>query len=114
VFIFGITLEEGHLKICPPRERDEWIMPMLVRLGYTATELLRLNWVRVHQKVLFLSDVMDARGTVINKRYEKMHTNGEKWSRFSFPWQFPPKKDFWLWRHTLLQLQYARSSPTLG
>jgi hypothetical protein len=30
-------------------------------------------------------DVMDARGTVINKRYEHMRTNGEKWSRFSFP-----------------------------
>jgi hypothetical protein len=30
VFIFGITLEEGCLKIFPPREWDEWIMPMLV------------------------------------------------------------------------------------
>jgi hypothetical protein len=71
VFIFGITSEEGRLKIYPPRERDEWIMPMLVQLGYTATELLRLNRVRVHQEVLFLSDVMDARGTAIDKRYEK-------------------------------------------
>jgi hypothetical protein len=30
VFIFGITLEEGRLKICSSREWDEWIMPMLV------------------------------------------------------------------------------------
>jgi hypothetical protein len=82
-------LEEGHLKICPPRERDEWIMHMLVQLGYTALELLQLNWVRVHQEVLYLSDVMDARGTVINKCYEHMRTNGE---RFSFPLQSPPKK----------------------
>jgi hypothetical protein len=71
VFIFGIILVEGCLKICPPREQDEWIMPMLVGLGYTATELLQSNWVRVHQEMLFLSDVMDARGPVINKRYEK-------------------------------------------
>jgi hypothetical protein len=90
------------------------VMPLLVQLGYTAMELLQLNWVRVHQEVLFLSDVMDARGTVINKRYEQMRTNGEKWSRFSFPWHSPPKKDFWLWRPALLQLRYARSSPTLG
>jgi hypothetical protein len=69
-------------------------MPMLVRLGYTATELLQLNRVRVHQEVLFLLDVMDARGTVINKRYEIMRTTGEKWSRFSFPWQSPQKKTF--------------------
>ncbi len=114
VFIFGITLEEGHLKICPPREWDEWIMPMLVQLGYTALELLRLNQVKVHQEVLFLSDVMDARGTVINKCYEHMRTNGEKWSRFSFPWQSPLKKDFWLWRQALLQLWYECSSPMLG
>jgi hypothetical protein len=104
VFIFGITLEGGRLKICPPREWYEWIMPMLVQLGYTATELLRLNQVRVHQEVLFLLDVMDARGTVIDKHYEQMRTNGEKWSRFSFPWQSPPKKEFQLWRHALLQL----------
>jgi hypothetical protein len=114
VFIFGIILEEGRLKICPHREQDEWIMPMLVRLGYTAPELLQLNRVRVHQEVLFLSDVMDARGTVIDKCYEQTRTNGEKWSRFSFPWQSPPKKDFRLWRHTLLLLRYAHSSPTLG
>ncbi len=114
VFIFGITLEEGCPKICPPREWDKWIMPMLVRLGYTAPELLQLNRVRVHQEMLFLLDVMDARETVIDKRYEQMHTDGEKWSRFSFPWQSPPKKDFWLWRQALLQLRYARSSPTLG
>jgi hypothetical protein len=114
VFIFGITLEEGRLNICPPRERDEWIMPMLVRLGCTALELLRLNQVRVHQEVLFLSDVMGARGTVIDKRYEYMRNGGEKWSRFSFPWQSLPKKGFRLWRQALLQLRYARSSPTLG
>jgi hypothetical protein len=53
VFIFGITLEEGHLKICPPREQDEWIMLMLVQLGYTVLELLQLNRVRVHQECYF-------------------------------------------------------------
>ena len=103
VFIFG-----------PPREQDEWTMPMLVRLGYTAMELLRLNRVRVHQEVLFLLDVMDARGTVIDKHYEQKRTNSEKWSRFSFPWQSLPKKDFHVWRQALLQLRYERSSPTLG
>ncbi len=114
VFIFSITLEEGRLKICPPREQDEWIMPTQVQLGYTAPELLRLNLVRVHQEVLFLLDVIDARGTVIDKRYEQMCTNSEKWSRFSFPRQSPPKKDFRLWRHALLQLRYACSSPMLS
>ncbi len=72
------------------------VMPLLVQLGYTAMELLQLNWVRVYQEVLFLLDVMDARGTVINKCYEQKRTNGEKWSRFSFPRQAPPKKDFWI------------------
>ncbi len=114
VFIFGITLEEGCPKIHPPKEQDEWILPMLVQLGYTALELLQLNRVRVHQEVLFLLDVMNARGAVIDKCYEHMCTDGEKWSRFSFPWQSLPKKDFHVWRQALLQLRYERSSPTLG
>ncbi len=44
-FIFGITLEEGKLNILPPRERDEWLMPLLCKMNFTPDELLRLNLV---------------------------------------------------------------------
>jgi hypothetical protein len=36
VFSFGIILEEGKLLIAPPRERNEWLMPLLCKLGYSS------------------------------------------------------------------------------
>jgi hypothetical protein len=70
LFLFGIVLEKGQQQIAPLRERDEWLMPLLYKLGYYSAKLLRLNRVRMYQEVLFLSDIMDARGTVVDKQYE--------------------------------------------
>ena len=78
-FIFGITLEEGKLNILPPQERDEWLMPLLCKMNFSPDELPRLNRVRSHQEVLFLSDVMDAGGKVIDKRYESRQPELEHW-----------------------------------
>jgi hypothetical protein len=70
VFLFGIVLEEGKLQIVPPRECNEWLMPLMCKLGYSSAGFLRLNRVRVYQEVLFLLGVMNARGTVVDKQYE--------------------------------------------
>jgi hypothetical protein len=113
-FIFGIILEEGKLNILPPRERDEWLMPLLCKMNFTPDELLRLNRVRSHQEVLFLSDVMDAGGKAIDKKYERRRPELEHWSTYRFPRQRPPDKDFRIWRRAIYQLRYVRSSPTLG
>ena len=113
-FIFGITLEEGKQHIVPPRERDEWLMPLLCKMNFTPDDLLQLNRVRLHQEVLFISDVMDARGTIIDKRYDLRRPDLEHWSTYKFPRQRPPNKDFRFWRRAIYQLRYVRSSPTLG
>ncbi len=41
--MFGITMEITQMDLMPPRKGDEWLMAVLVRLGYTPTKLLRLN-----------------------------------------------------------------------
>jgi hypothetical protein len=69
-FLFGIHFKEGKLKLQPPREGDEWLMLLLIRCGFNAAKLVQLNRVHIHQQVLFYSNVMDARGTVLNKRYK--------------------------------------------
>ena len=113
-FIFGICFEEGRLKIGPPRTGDEWLMRMFLRMGFTEAELIRLNRVRIHQQVLFYSDVMDARGTVVDKRYLVPRRADESWSLYKFPREQPPPKDFRLWSHALLQLRTVRQTLPLG
>jgi hypothetical protein len=53
----------------PPWEQDSWLMKELDRLDYSDKELQRLNRVRLHQQVLYLSDVMDASGRALDRKY---------------------------------------------
>jgi hypothetical protein len=58
VFLFSINMKISQLDVRPPCEGDEWLMAVLVCLGYTVTELLCLDWVWIHQQVLFLSGML--------------------------------------------------------
>lgn len=114
VCLLGIVIEEGKIEIFPPQERDEWLMPLFCKLDYTPAELIRLNRVRQHQEVLFLSDIMGARGTIVDKKYTHRRLEEERWSKYRFPTQNPPPKDFRLWQRALVQLRHVRSSRNLG
>jgi hypothetical protein len=54
--------------------------------------------------VLYLSDVLDAGGKCINKRYLERREQEEKWSTLIFPKENPPRRDFRLWRKALLSI----------
>ena len=110
VFLFGVVVIEGKLKVKPPRENDEWLMPVLWKLHFSEPELARLNRVRLHQQVLFVSDVMDAGGRAVDPRYLIKRAEGACWSSFRFPAQKVPNKDIRLWRKALQQLRYVRTS----
>ena len=84
-----------------PRENDNWIMLIFVENGYKGVELARLNRVRLHQQVLFLSDVLDSSGRILEKKYLQKRDGADKWSAFVFPKQSPSRKDFNLWRQAL-------------
>ncbi len=103
-FLFGITVEISQLDLTPPCKGDEWLMAVLVHLGYTATELLWLNQVRIHHQVLFVSGAMDAWGNVLDKRYWTQRLRDENWSLVKILEQALPKKDFNLWKRALKQL----------
>jgi hypothetical protein len=115
VWLFGIHIEEeGKLNLAPPCTGDEWLMPMFLCLGFNDAELLRLNRVQIHQQVLYYSDVMDARGTMVDKKYLTQRMHSENLSRFRFPMQQPPNKDFRLWERALLQLRHTCHTLPLG
>ena len=87
-----------------PRVGDKWLMLEFGKLGYSGVELERLNRVRIHQQVLFLSCVLGATGKELDERCLVKRRPDQKWSTIKFPNEKPPRKDFTLWRNALCQL----------
>ena len=110
VFLFGVVVIEGNLKVELPRQNDEWPMPVLRRLHFSEPELACLNWVRLHQQVLFVLDVMDAGGRALDQKYLNKQTEGDCWSSFRLLTQKVPNKDISLWRNALHQLRHVRTA----
>ena len=79
-------------------------MALLEAKGFTEDELGRLNRVRLHQQVLFLSCVLGASGKMLDRKYLKKRKDEELWSAVKFPVEKPPNKDFELWKTALRAL----------
>jgi hypothetical protein len=78
----------------------QWILQLC-----SVEDTKRLNWVRLHQQVLFYLDVIGAGGRSLDKKYLRERPILKKWSKMIFPVKRPPPKDFKLWRHILPQLR---------
>ena len=64
-----VKIELGSMAIQPPRgPNDFWLMKEVTRFC-SADEVKRINRVRLHQQVIFYSDVMDAGGRNFDKKY---------------------------------------------
>ena len=105
---YGGTIEVGNIKWGFTREGDEWIMNIFEECGYSLAELERLNRVRLHQQVIFWSDVLGANGKTIDRRYLSQRLQEEEWSTITFPQERPPRKDFKLWKEALVQARSHR------
>ena len=100
-----IEIELAQLPLQPPRERDSWLMAEFIRLNYDQHVLKKLNRVRIHQQVIFLSDVMDASGRVIDQTYLERQYHNEKGSKLIFPKEDPSDSDFRLWNVAIPQIR---------
>ena len=67
--MFGFKVEICELPLQFLRESDGWIMRAFSQLDFDKDELLRLNQVWCHQQVLFISDVFDASGRAVDRKY---------------------------------------------
>ena len=67
MFDIKVCLNDKFFKI--PRKGDKWLMQLFVAAGFSKDSLLRLNRVRVHQQVLFLSCILGASGKILDKKY---------------------------------------------
>jgi len=98
---FQLKLQLGKEIISPPRQHDQWLMAAFESAGYTLGDCKILNMVRLHQQVIFESDIFNADGTTINPRYLHPRGAGKKWSTLRFGKQRPPSSAFNLWRTAL-------------
>ncbi len=94
---FHFQLFVNHTLFQPPRERDRWMMEALAQAGFSIEECKTLNLVRLHQQVLFESDVFEADGRTIDPKYLSPRQRGTKWSTYQFGRQQPPPSAFRLW-----------------
>ena len=92
MFKVVIDINDNFLKM--PREGDTWIMQMFVWAGFNKEDLLRLNRVRVHQQVIFLSCVLGASGKSLDKKYMTKRKPEENCNRLRFPKENHPISTF--------------------
>jgi hypothetical protein len=79
-------------------------MEELFHLQFDKDELMRLNRVRLHQRVLFLSDILDARGMATGRKYLQWRPRPEQWLTITFLIEDPPVRDFKLWERAIFRL----------
>jgi hypothetical protein len=109
-----IDIMLADLPLQPPREQDLWLMQEFGRLNYSSKDLQCLNSVRMHQQVLYLSDVMDASGRAIDRKYLQPRPMEETWSDLVFPIEFPAPRDFRIWKDTIPQIRALGGRLHLG
>jgi hypothetical protein len=113
--MFGFRVEISPLPLLQPRENGRWLMKVFEDHGFSGDDLIRLNRVRCHQQVLYLSDVFDASGRALDRRYLRQRPMDEVWSTLLFPRESPPYRDIHLWQQALhLLAPRGRATHRLG
>jgi hypothetical protein len=80
-------------------------MQAVIEAGVTnADKLVKINRFRCHQQVLFISNILDAGGKCLDKKYLKQRQDNESWSTHIFPIKKPPRGHGTLWEQILYTL----------
>jgi hypothetical protein len=73
-------------------------MRAVMDAGFTRDNNLGIiNRMQCHQQVLFLSDVLDADGRSLDRKYMNRHDVDKTWSSLLFPTEKPPQKHIRKW-----------------
>jgi hypothetical protein len=88
--LFDTRVEIAPLLVPFPCKRDQRLMVAFESLGFSPDELARLNQFCIHQQVLFLSDILDASGKLVNQWYMHWREPDEIWSTICLGGKIPP------------------------
>jgi len=104
ISLFRLTIDIQNVPLKLPRVGDQWLMRVFIEAGIPQERLIRLNRVRVHQQVLFLSCVLGAGGKTLDEKYLSPRPEDQVWSMLRFPKEQPTAADFAIWKTALLQI----------
>jgi hypothetical protein len=96
---FNITVEIAPLPMDLPQTGDKWFMQAGEEASFTSEkEKEIINCFRCYQEVVHLSDVLDAGGQCIDKKYLGQQQPGQKWPTLIFPVENPPQGHLRIWQ----------------
>jgi hypothetical protein len=98
---FGVTIETAKGLLAFPRCGDKFLMLVLLERGYSREIARRLNRVRIHMQVIFLSDVLTVLGNRINTTALQIFPRTNKTSMLNWPKEEPTPVDMILWKEAL-------------
>jgi hypothetical protein len=98
---FGVTVETAKGPLAFHRDRDRFLMLILIERGYSRETVRWLNRVRIHMQVLFLSDILTASGNRIDSAAICRRPPTSRMSTLNWPKEEPTAEDMILWRDAL-------------
>jgi hypothetical protein len=101
---FGLQLHIGTTCFRLPRKNNRWIMAVFEESGYSIDECIVLNEVRLHQQVVYESDIFNVDDRTLNKRYLSLRQSNQTWSSYQFSLKRPTFQALELWREALSQI----------
>ena len=109
--MFGIITEIQGMERSLPRRGDKFLNQIFEDLGFSWSERVRLNRVRIYLQVLFLSDVVTASGARIELEKTLPRPQDHKWSTYSrWPKEQPTPSDFKLWKEAMASICPSKST----
>ncbi len=63
---FGVVIKTARNPLAFPRQGDKFLMLVLMERGHSRETIRRLNRVRIHLQVIFLSDILTTSGNRID------------------------------------------------
>jgi hypothetical protein len=98
---FNITVQTAESPLKFPRQGDKFLMLVCMECDHGREALIRLNRVRVHLQLIFLSDILSALGLRINPMVLQHQATGEFHLSMRCPKEEPTDLDFLLWRESV-------------
>jgi hypothetical protein len=108
--MFDVHTVVADLSLKFPREGDQFIMQVLVKVGYTGEALHCLNRVQVSLQLLFMLDILTASGNKVGADTLSRQPQGEVWSMMRWPNEHPTDSDMRLWRDAMHSICPSRGS----
>ncbi len=96
VSVFGITVTTPSALGGFPREGDDFIKQVILRVGYSTHDVKSINRVRVYMQVLFMSDILTASGHKVTPEILSPRPRDEMRSNMRWPNEHP---DRFQWEH---------------